>query len=102
MQNDKCEIKSDKWPLASLLKVLSFCTFHLSLFILHSAVVFAMLLFATANKAQGQSALTPFLKQHCFDCHSGDEPEGGLDLQTTEDGVSLRPCRWRRDASKVH
>ncbi len=22
----------------------------------------------------------PFLKQHCFDCHTGDEPEGGFNL----------------------
>lgn len=52
-----------------------------------------MLLFATANKAQGQSALTPFLKQHCFDCHSGDEPEGGLDLQTRSMGLADADAR---------
>ena len=28
------------------------------------------------------SQLTPFLMQHCFACHTGDTPEGGLDLQT--------------------
>ncbi len=29
-----------------------------------------------------QEQLTPFLQQHCFDCHTGDKPEAGLDLKT--------------------
>lgn len=49
--------------------------------------------------AQGQSLvreqLAPFLKQHCFDCHSGETPEGGFNLQTTSDDLSDAEVRRR-------
>jgi hypothetical protein len=43
-------------------------------------------LFACVSALHAQSEvpsqLTPFLMQHCFACHTGDTPAGGLDLQT--------------------
>lgn len=38
--------------------------------------------FSFSTDARGQADLSPFLKQHCFDCHSGDAPQGGLNLET--------------------
>jgi hypothetical protein len=41
--------------------------------------------FACADLANCQTIqgtrIEPFFSQHCFDCHKGDSPEGGLDLQ---------------------
>ena len=49
--------------------------------------------------AQAQTSvreqLTPFLKQHCVDCHSGETPEGGLDLQKNSDDLSDAEVRRR-------
>jgi len=50
------------------------------------ALVAALLLFATDpacadSEADWTRALTPVLKDHCYECHSGTQPEGGLDLQ---------------------
>jgi hypothetical protein len=49
--------------------------------------------------AQAQTSvreqLTPFLKQHCVGCHSGDSPEGGLDLQANSDDLSNAEVRRR-------
>ena len=39
--------------------------------------------------------VSPFLKQHCLDCHSGDRPEAGLNLQTHSDDVSDAEVRRR-------
>ena len=49
--------------------------------------------------ARGQSnlraELTPFLESHCVDCHSGDAPEGGLNLRTNTDDLSDSEVRRR-------
>ncbi len=31
----------------------------------------------------------PFLKQYCFECHSGDQPSAGLSLDSYKDNISL-------------
>jgi hypothetical protein len=65
---------------------------------LQSSCLVAVLAFGVAT-AQGQSSvreqLTPFLKQHCVDCHAGETPEGGLDLQTNSDDLSDAEVRRR-------
>ena len=49
------------------------------------AIVFTAALLVCAGTSHGQSRLqeriAPFLEQHCVGCHSGDAPDGGLDLQ---------------------
>ncbi len=32
----------------------------------------------------------PFLQFHCVDCHSGDEPEGGVSLESYEDSANVQ------------
>src|SRR5262249_45278225 len=32
----------------------------------------------------------PILEKHCFECHSGDEPKGGVDLSLAQDGGEAR------------
>ncbi len=39
--------------------------------------------------------LSPFLKQHCFDCHQGEKPEGGLDLATASLDLADADLRQR-------
>ncbi|MCA9077622.1 MAG: DUF1592 domain-containing protein [Planctomycetaceae bacterium] len=34
--------------------------------------------------------IRPFLRFHCVDCHSGDEPEGGVSLETYEDSARVQ------------
>ena len=43
-----------------------------------------------------QQQLTPFLKRHCLECHSGREPDGGLDLEAAsfEMGDAEVRRRW--------
>ncbi len=36
----------------------------------------------TRGQTFESSAIEPFLSEHCFDCHAGDDPEAGLDLRT--------------------
>ena len=43
--------------------------------------------------------LDPFLKTHCADCHSGDEPSGGLDFSKLG---SLNDAEQRRRWVRVH
>ncbi|MDA1016189.1 MAG: DUF1592 domain-containing protein [Planctomycetota bacterium] len=60
--------------------------------------VIAVFLLSIAT-AHGQSSLrkqvTPFLKQHCFGCHSGETPEGGLNLQVNSDNLADAEVRRR-------
>jgi mono/diheme cytochrome c family protein len=39
-----------------------------------------------------------FLKEHCIDCHSGDDPEAGLSLTAFTTNASLIPKRTKWDA----
>jgi len=59
---------------------------------------FAIILIAGAGIAHGEippgTPWGPFLQQHCFDCHSGDTPEGGLNLRTHS--VDLADAEVRR------
>jgi hypothetical protein len=52
-----------------------------------------------AGTAEGQTSipkqLTSFLKQNCVDCHSGDTPEGGLNLQANFGDLSDGEVRRR-------
>jgi hypothetical protein len=43
---------------------------------------------------------TAFVKAHCYDCHSGDEPEGGLDLARL--GVDLNDAELLRRWVRIH
>ncbi len=45
-----------------------------------------------------QAAVRPFFSQHCFDCHSGPDAEGGIDLEafTSAEDISADRDRWRR------
>src|SRR5262245_3042714 len=45
-------------------------------------------------------SLTPFLKSHCFDCHSGSDPKAGLDLSQLK--TDLRDAELRRRWEGVH
>ena len=60
---------------------------------------FVVVLVLGVATAQAQSTvreqLTPFLKQHCVGCHSGETPEGGLNLQTNSDDLSDAEVRRR-------
>ncbi|GAB4138927.1 MAG: hypothetical protein Kow0040_26630 [Thermogutta sp.] len=40
----------------------------------------------------------PFFERHCYDCHSGDSAEAGVDLAavTSQDDIVREPRRWRR------
>ena len=42
--------------------------------------------------------VTKFLSKYCFDCHSGDQAEGGLQLEkyTTEDSILADRKRWEK------
>jgi mono/diheme cytochrome c family protein len=50
-----------------------------------TALVFALPAVVHSDDAptaarQLQQHIRPFFKQHCFECHSGDQPEGDLRL----------------------
>ncbi len=47
-------------------------------------IAVALLSSAGVSHAQNslQTKLAPLLKEHCVDCHAGDNPEGGLDLES--------------------
>ena len=51
-----------------------------------------------------QPELTPFLKQHCFECHAGDSPEGGLNLTTMPTNYADAEVRrrWTFLYDRVH
>lgn len=61
-------------------------------------VVFVILVVAdcATGKEPWREALTPFLSDFCLDCHSGDDPQGGLNFpglsHELEDAESIR--RW--------
>ncbi|MCA9123721.1 MAG: DUF1592 domain-containing protein [Planctomycetaceae bacterium] len=60
---------------------------------------FVVLALASAEYACADATLptqlTPFLERHCFDCHSGDEPEAGLNLQTMSTDIADADVRRR-------
>ena len=60
---------------------------------------FIVVLVLGVATAQGQTPLpkqlTPFVKQYCIGCHSGDTPEGGLNLQTNSDDLTDAEVRRR-------
>ena len=51
--------------------------------------VFVVLLLANASIARDDATLRPklasFLQEHCFDCHSGDNPEADLSIEALAD-----------------
>src|SRR5262245_53138206 len=42
--------------------------------------------------------VVPFLKKHCLDCHSGDEPEGSVALEDFKDAAAIAADQktWQR------
>ncbi|MCH7727578.1 MAG: DUF1592 domain-containing protein [Planctomycetes bacterium] len=60
---------------------------------------FAFVLVVSIGMAQGQTTLrtqlAPFLENHCFDCHSKDDPEAGLNLRTISIDVADAEVRRR-------
>lgn len=50
---------------------------------------------AASAQAVKRTRLEPFLAQHCFDCHSGDAPKGGLNLRTFSVNVADAEVRRR-------
>lgn len=50
---------------------------------------------ACIDLASAQSDLTAFLRQHCFECHAGDAPEGGLDLTAQPENFNDAEVRRR-------
>ena len=61
-------------------------------------VSMAVAVSAAAGVSHGQDTLktqlAPFLQQHCLECHSGDAPESGLNLET--DSAQLTDADVRR------
>jgi mono/diheme cytochrome c family protein len=45
---------------------------------------------ATANKSSFTTTVTPFLQEHCVTCHGGDEPEGGLALDSYRESARIQ------------
>ena len=89
---DLCQPHGQK--MACLVK--NFAT-RTTIFICHLAVVFEI--GSNDAIAQVQSALheqsAHFLEKHCVDCHSGSQPEGGLDLATGPDDLANSEVRRR-------
>ncbi|MCH8147303.1 MAG: DUF1592 domain-containing protein [Planctomycetes bacterium] len=60
---------------------------------------FTIVLLASVGIAHGETPpstqLDPFLQQHCVDCHSGETPEGGLNLRTHSEDLSDAEVRRR-------
>ena len=60
---------------------------------------FAIVLMNSLGIVHAQTTMreqvSPFLEQHCFDCHSGDTPESGLNLQSVSDNVADAEVRRR-------
>ena len=56
-------------------------------------------LFACVGSVHAQTTLSPqvvpFLTEHCHNCHAGDDPAGGLDLQTVAADFSDAEIRRR-------
>ena len=78
---------------SSLLRKLSFINLRyisLSIFLLF-LLGFISFNFSIAEKDGADFAKEgiPFLKQYCFDCHSGDQPSAGLSLDSYKDNFSL-------------
>ncbi|MGB4736925.1 MAG: c-type cytochrome domain-containing protein, partial [Fuerstiella sp.] len=48
---------------------------------MRSYILMLTVLFAVRVSADEQAAVRGFLKAHCYDCHSGDSVEAGLNLE---------------------
>lgn len=63
------------------------------------AISFAFAIFAGTLVARGdgelRTGLRPFLETHCTSCHSGGDPEGGLDLETYSTDLANAEVRRR-------
>jgi hypothetical protein len=61
---------------------------------------FAIVAIVGAEIADADTTLrtqpAPILERHCFACHSGDEPEAGLNLQTLPTKIAYSDARRRR------
>lgn len=56
-----------------------------------------LLLFPTMTLAQTPEPIALWLQTHCIDCHSGEKPKGGIDLEVViEDGASALLEDWRQ------
>ena len=66
--------------------------------------MFGSVLFMATGEANAQTlergALVPFLRAHCYDCHSGKEPQGALDLE--ELGNDLSDAELLRRWVRIH
>ena len=67
-------------------------------------VLVALTFVLLSSSLHADDASSSFLKQYCFDCHSGDQKEGNLDLQTlTSAAVAGTEFeRWVRVFDRVH
>ena len=61
----------------------------------------ASLIYASGIAAADE--LTPFLKAHCFDCHSGDTTEAGLNLETLSTNLQQPEllAKWERVFDRI-
>lgn len=65
------------------------------------SILLAWGLLSVASAADGSDAkpfdeqITPFLKQHCVSCHSGDKPKGKLQLDTADFNLADAASRER-------
>jgi hypothetical protein len=62
--------------------------------------IFLLLGLAANGQDSLRAELSPFLKNHCFDCHSGDSPESGLDLSSNS--VAMDDAEVRRRWVDLH
>jgi hypothetical protein len=53
---------------------------------------------ATAEDGSFEREIAPFLKKHCLDCHSGEEPEGEVALEDFKDAAAIAADQktWQR------
>ena len=68
--------------------------------VLATPLVFACSLHARADNIADtyRTQITPILKQFCFDCHGGEQKEGGVSFEGFTDELSLRTRGelWRK------
>ncbi|MBT7640758.1 MAG: DUF1587 domain-containing protein, partial [Planctomycetes bacterium] len=60
-------------------------------------LLWPLLLLPTMTMAQAPEPISHWLQTHCTECHSGEKPKGGIDLEVViEDGASALLEDWRQ------
>lgn len=78
----------------SICKYGSSCV-SLALLVAYAGTIHAQTTALDTAQATIQPHLSPFLEKHCVDCHSGDTPEGGLNLKSLSANVADAEVRRR-------